>query len=81
MPKTLATATVDRLLHHAHVLPNLRRFNPPQPGPRRKRSHADELNPLPNMANATKHPVGGTVSLTVYPAVSFSSFQRPGIGR
>ncbi|MEE1623001.1 VOC family protein [Zafaria sp. J156] len=23
----------------------------------------------------------GTISLTVYPAVSFSSFQRPGIGR
>ncbi|MGG5753714.1 SMODS domain-containing nucleotidyltransferase [Zafaria sp. Z1313] len=25
--------------------------------------------------------VVGTISLTVYPAVSFSSFQRPGIGR
>ena len=26
-------------------------------------------------------PRAGTISLTVYPAVSFSSFQLPGIGR
>jgi IstB-like ATP binding protein len=32
MPKTLATATVDRLLHHAHVAVDGPRRHPPQRG-------------------------------------------------
>jgi hypothetical protein len=36
MPKTLATATVDRLMHHDHVCQTARRQHPPVPGTRRE---------------------------------------------
>ena len=44
MPKTLATATVDRLLHHAHVLAHRRhRLLPARPGDRRQGGEAPHL--------------------------------------
>ena len=61
MPKTLATATVDRLLHHAHVCQTSGDSDPPDPSPRRERSHHDELNDNHPMANATKTLVGRSV--------------------
>ena len=45
MPKTLATATVDRLLHHAHVCQTTGDSVRLYPSPHRERSDAPHLNP------------------------------------
>ncbi len=46
MPKTLATDTVDRLLHHAR-LPDQRRQRPTVPSPRRTGGEAADLTTSP----------------------------------
>jgi len=48
MPKTLATATVDRLLHHAHLCQNQRRLRAAGPSPARERSQTPDLTPANN---------------------------------
>lgn len=58
MPKTLATATVDRLLHHAHVCQTSGRLDPAHPGPRRERSHRDELIHDARHGQHHQHPGG-----------------------
>ena len=58
MPKTLATATVDRLLHHAHVCQTSGdsvRLTQALAG---KGVTPTELNPHPNMANPPNHTSG-----------------------
>ena len=54
MPKTLATATVDRLLHHAQVCQISGDSLPPRAGPRREGWDPDELTLLLSMANAAE---------------------------
>ena len=53
MPKTLATATVDRLLHHAHLVQTKRRLAPARRGPRRQGGDRVELTQQPGDHKAT----------------------------
>lgn len=55
MPKTLATATVDRLLHHAHVS-DQRRQRPPHPSPHRQRGEPLELTTRSPVATLGQFP-------------------------
>ena len=66
MPKTFATATVDRLLHHAHVCQTSGDSIRLTHAPRQEGRHRDESERArPRMANATKPQVGRSVGQAV----------------
>ena len=50
MPKTLATATVDRLLHHAHLVLTDGGSHPPLRSPRRQGGDATDLTTHPEIS-------------------------------
>jgi DNA replication protein DnaC len=64
MPKTLATATVDRLLHHAHLIITQGRFAPAAAGPRRQGGDSLDITPTeitwPSARNSAVRPPGSS---------------------
>ena len=74
MPKTIANATVDRLLHHAHVVHDRRRQHPPHPSHRRQGGDAtDQLTHGQN----TWPPPGSSVGCTNWAVLLSATGQIP----
>nr|WP_277612665.1 ATP-binding protein [Cryobacterium gelidum] len=82
MPKTLATTTVDRLLHHAHVCQTSGESSRPTQALAWAGRDAGELALPPRMANAAKLLVGRSVGheWAVFMATS-GHFPPPPVGR
>jgi DNA replication protein DnaC len=52
LPATIATAAVDRFMHHAHVVVNRGRLLPVRPSPRRQGGDAPDLTPWGDLMSA-----------------------------